>query len=236
MKIWICDDGESVCAELEAMINHYFKDRNIWVDVDVWYSGKKLLEHLQKGEEQPDILFLDIELLEMKGMEVADCIRNQMENRGMQIVYISGKTSYARELFKTQPLDFLEKPIKQEDIDEVLALAFKLIRDSGRKFEYRVNKEYQYIPHSDILYFVSEGKRIIIRTTDGKELEFHEKLSDVVKRLPKRFAQIHQSYVINKEHVTALRYDSVVMDTGELLTISKPYRGTVREHILREAR
>ena len=61
-----------------------------------------------------DILFLDIELFRMTGIEAGDFIRNRLEDRSMQIIYISGKSSYARELFKTQPMDFLVKPITKQ--------------------------------------------------------------------------------------------------------------------------
>lgn len=69
-----------------------------------------------------DILFLDIGLFQMTGIEAGAYIRNQLDHMGLQIVYISGKASYAQQLFRTQPLDFLVKPIGQEQIDEVLIL------------------------------------------------------------------------------------------------------------------
>ena len=68
-----------------------------------------------------DVLLLDIELWKMTGIEAGSFIRNRLEDRRLQIVYISGKASYAWSLFKTQPLDFLVKPIRQEQVDEVKA-------------------------------------------------------------------------------------------------------------------
>ena len=53
-----------------------------------------------------DILFLDIELFQLSGVEVGDYIRNRLGDRKMQIIYVSGKPSYALQLFKNQPMDF----------------------------------------------------------------------------------------------------------------------------------
>jgi len=90
----------------------------------------------------------------------------------MQIIYISGKSSYAQELFKTQPMDFLVKPITQEDIEETLDLAIKILRKNIGKFEFQIGFDFYYISFGDILYFSSEGRKIKIFTIHG-EKEFY---------------------------------------------------------------
>ena len=102
-----------------------------------------------------DVLFLDIELWKMTGIEAGSFIRNRLEDRRLQIVYISGKASCAWSLFKTQPLDFLVKPIRQEQVDEVLDLAVKILGRNETKFAYQSGRDYYYIPYGDIRYFVS---------------------------------------------------------------------------------
>ena len=114
------------------------------------------------------MLFLDIELWKMTGIEAGSFIRNRLEDRRLQIVYISGKASYAWSLFKTQPLDFLVKPIRQEQVDEVLDLAVKILGRNETKFAYQSGRDYYYISYGDIRYFVSEGRKIRIVTTQGK--------------------------------------------------------------------
>lgn len=120
-KIGICDDGKNTCASVEAMLLQYAAQNAIQIDVQVWYTGEKLTEDMILGNHL-DILFLDIELFHMTGIEVGTYIRDVLDNRGMQIIYISGKASYALQLFKTQPMDFMVKPITQEQIDKVMDL------------------------------------------------------------------------------------------------------------------
>ena len=83
--IGICDDGKNTCAELEEMILQYASEEGFSLEVETWYSGEDVCRYLE--EECPlDILFLDIELLSMSGVQVAEFIRSRLENRWMQII------------------------------------------------------------------------------------------------------------------------------------------------------
>lgn len=230
-NIGICDDGKNICAVLEEMVQLYAQKNKIKMDTKVWYTGEELCQYLEQGGHL-DILFLDIELFEVTGIEVGDFIRNKMEDRGMQIVYISGKSSYAQKLFKTQPLDFLVKPITRQQIEDALGLGVKLLEKNAQKFEFQNGKDHYYISYGEIIYFESEGRKIKIVAV-GAEKEFYGGIRDLEKKLPKEFFTIHQSYVINKTHVVRYTYEMVEMDNGTMLSISKAYRKQVRERLLR---
>lgn len=230
--IGICDDGMQMCSSLEKMISEYCHKNGIQVDVKVWYTGEVLRDYLEKGNHL-DILFLDIELLEMSGIEVGKYIRELLGNREMQIVYISGKSAYATQLFKTQPMDFLIKPISQEQVDETLELAFKIIKKTAGKFEFQNGKEYFYVPLREIMYFCSEGRKVIIKTTN-RIYEFYGKLKDIKCSLPEEFVTIHQSYIVNKEHIVKYRYETVELFDETVIPISKIHRKNVRKMILKD--
>lgn len=231
-NIGICDDGKNICASIENMILQYAKENRVDVDIQVWYSGENLREYLRQGNHI-DILFLDIELFELSGTEVGNFIRNELEDRGMQIIYISGKASYAQSLFKTQPMEFLVKPIYYAQIEEVLNLAIKIIGRNRKKFEYQNGNEYYYIPYTDIMYFASMGRKVKIITTSG-EREFYGRLQEIDKELSDDFITIHKSYIVNKEYIAKYTYEMVELFNGTILTISKANRKDIRERLLRE--
>lgn len=231
-NIGICDDGENVCTSIENMLLQYAKEKNIQVDTNVWYSGESLRDYLAAGGYL-DMLFLDIELFKMTGIEVGSYIRNRLDNMRLQIVYISGKASYAQQLFKTQPLDFLVKPILQEQIDEVMDMALKIIKKRKERFEFQQGKEYYYVPMGDIVYMVSERRKIKVITTKAV-FEFYGKLKEAAKRLSEDFIMIHQSYIVNKEYVFRYTYEMVELMDGTILTISPANRKLVRDKLLRE--
>ena len=157
-EIGICDDGENVCTSIENMLLQCAKENDIQINTNVWYMGEALCDYLKSGNHL-DVLYLDIELFKMTGIDVGNFVRKRLDNMGMQIVYISGKSSYAQQLFKTQPLDFLVKPISQEQIDETMKTAIRIIKRKEKRFEFQQGKEHYYIPMGDIVYLESAGRK-----------------------------------------------------------------------------
>lgn len=231
-NIGICDDGENVCTCIENMILQYMKEKKIQADTNVWYTGEGLRDYLERGNPL-DLLFLDIELLGMTGIEVADYIRNRLDDREMQIIYISGKASYAQRLFKTQPLDFLVKPISQNQMNDVLETAFRVMKRKNEKFEFQQGKEYYFVPMGEIAYFGSEGRKVKIVTLK-ETFEFYGRLREVAKRLPADFFAIHKSYIVNQEHIFQYTYETVELVNGTVLPISPANRKQVRRRVLSE--
>ena len=179
---------------------------------------------------QADLLFLDIELVQNNGIAVGNFIRNELEDMQTHIVYISSKESYAMQLFKVQPLDFLIKPVPVEQIKEVLIRSIKQKRSADTYFEYQKGNSVFRVPIKDIAYFMSMDKKIVIVKKDGEE-EFYGKLRSIAENLPADFIMIHQSYIINQAFVCEYSYEAVKMVNGENLNISKPYRKETRSKI-----
>lgn len=229
--IGICDDSALVCAYIEQCVTAKAEKEEIIINTEMWSSGEALLKDL-RGNCRVDILFLDIELLEMSGIEAAEIIRRQMDDYDMQIIYISGIESYAFDLIKTQPLDFLVKPLDVERIDAAFMLACKLLGKRERFFEYTVGKTVCRIPLDSIYYFCSEGHLIRVVLKEG-EKSFYGKIKEIFSGLPLSFYMIHQSYIVNSEYIYKYSYESIELYNGEKLPISKAYRKTVREKLLR---
>ena len=148
-KIGICDDDKILCSVLEEQIYELSKEIEIKADVEVWYSGESIQKDLKKGIEL-DLLFLDIELVHKNGIAVGNFIRSEMENMQTHIVYISARESYAMQLFKVQPLDFLIKPIFAEHIREVLIRSVRQKSSADTYFEYQKGNSVFRVPVRNI--------------------------------------------------------------------------------------
>lgn len=228
-KIGICDDDKILCSALEEKIYEISKQLAIKVDIEVWYSGESIQNDLQKGIEL-DLIFLDIELVQKNGIAVGNFIRNEMEDIQTHIVYISSKEGYAMQLFKVQPLDFLIKPVSEEQIKEVLMRSIRQKRNTDVYFEYKKGNSVLRVLLKDIVYFMSMDKKIVIVKKDGEE-EFYGKLKSISENLPPDFIMIHQSYIIHQSYVSEYTYETVKMVNGENINISKPYRKETRSKI-----
>lgn len=270
--VGICDDDKVFCAELEETINALAQKLNQKMETEVWYSGESIMRDLGRMScpdvwdlermPCPDILFLDIELYEKSGIDVGKFIRNG-DDYVTHIVYVSSKQEYAMQLFRLQPLDFLIKPVSEEQIREVLERSLKQRAQGRALFEYQKGGVFYQIPCRDILYFMSSDKKVIIVTREDRENvncdfanddtgvqrlqnrcvgsacesvkfdrhEFYGKLKAAADKLPASFLMIHQSYIINSDYVAEYTYESVKMQNGDILNISKPYRKAVRSRI-----
>lgn len=131
--IGICDDEKGTCADLENMLYENGQMHGIKIDVSVWYTGEGLCDFLKRGNKL-DVLFLDIELISTDGIKVGSFIREELENIETAIVYISSKSSYAMNLFRIQPLDFLIKPLTSKVIEDVMLRSVKLYERKNQFF------------------------------------------------------------------------------------------------------
>lgn len=227
--IAICDDEKNFCSKMGKMIEEAAKQLNITVEVDIWFSGEELKKYLSQGNHI-DIVFLDIELIKTTGIDLGRYIRQELNNIKMQIVYISSKTNYAMHLFKTQPYDFLVKPISGEDVYETLKGVRQILKEKNQRLEYKKGRDICQIEYDEVIYFRSELHKIIMVTRSG-ETEFYGKLKTILAQAPSQFFSIHKSYLINSDYVERYTFTSVEMINHEILSISRPYQKIVREQL-----
>lgn len=229
-NIGICDDEKDTCEQLADMIYEYDRRNRTGVEVLIWTTGEALYSDLKKNQSI-DLLFLDIELVSTDGIQIGRAIRHELENQDIHIVYISSRTSYALELFKIHPLDFLIKPISAQDLYDTLDEALRLYNRNNTVFAYKADGYNCKLPYKDIIYFYSDNKKINMVTVNST-IQFTGKIKDLVGILPGNFIQIHQSYVINMDYINECSYELVGMNGGVRLNISQPYRKQVRKQIM----
>lgn len=231
-KIGICDDEPVICSMLEEIILDYSKLIVEKIDMEVFYSGEALYNYI-KNENYFDLIFLDIELDKLDGIELGKIIREEMKNEMTQIVYISSKENYAMELFEVRPLNFLIKPINSDKIIRVVSKAIKLLDNFNHFFVYKQGCNSYRRKIKDIIYFESDNRKVkMVTTTD--EIIFYGTLSEIYSQLEVyKFFFIHKSYLVNFNHIAESYYDKLVMSNSNILSISQPKRGIVRKILLK---
>mgnify|MGYP003371137055 FL=1 len=233
--IGICDDNRESCSILEEMLVRYQEERHTVLDIHVWYTGEALCDFLERSSNTLDALFLDINLDTTDGIQVGNFIREKLDNYETKIVYISADSSYAMELFRQQPIAFLIKPLRQEKVSEVMEYIEVLNKKRNGLFEYYSKGLYFKVPFKDIRYFSSQNKSVHV-ILKAEERIYNGKLKDVASYVPENFVQIHQSYLVNFDHVLECTAETVKLTDGTVLPISQPYRKAVRAYALRKAR
>lgn len=229
-RVGICDEQISVCSELETIIIDTFKILGQKVEVFVWECAETFMVDVPY-KVNLDILFLNTYLPEQSGIDVGKYIREELNDEGMHIIYISSETVYPLDLFKTHPYDFLIKPIKSETIYNIIKKLFQLDEQDKRFFIYEYNKVRYKIPMGNILYFMSGRKHINI-VCANENREYVGQLKVLADKLPMNFVMIGQSYIINLKHISKCCEDNVVMDNGESLIISRNYKNYFNNRLI----
>lgn len=232
LRIAIVDDENAVCAQIERYLLEVSKRYNISLDIDVFYRREEFCEHIQTVFY--DVVFLDIELDAITGIEVNQAIRVGMNNEAMQIIFISGKTEYAIELFDFEPLHFLIKPLSLDQIDHVFRKIIRKLHLNAQCFTFKSGHTVHKIPLKDILYFESDKRKINLYCV-GCANSFYGSLEDVMQQVREcGFIQIHQCYLVHVLYVKGCSYSELTMCDGTVLPISQSRRKDVRAFMLEQ--
>lgn len=227
----VCDNEKVICDRMREFSERYAKEKNIAMDIMTFFSGEDLYEALTGGDSF-DLIFLDIEMNRLSGLDVAKAIREFQDDLLTQIVYISAQQQYAMELFETHPLNFLVKPLEYESVAKTLHKAIRLKMKRGEIFSYSIKGETHRVPISNILYFESCGRKLrIVRTGDVEE--FYGRISDLTIRLTnKRFVQIHKSYIVNIDYIDFVDGNNITMYNGDILPLSRDRKSDFMDALL----
>ncbi len=224
-KIGFCDDDVVFLNKL----NQYFieiKNENNYgqLEAHMFSSELEILQRIQNGERF-DVIFIDIQMPIIGGIELANKIKNIYKP---VIVFISVGNNYFVDTFDVRPFGFLNKSIKRSDFRNIFSVIYKYVFDQNDFYTFKSQKQTIRLRIKDIIYFRNFKRQIIVKCKDetfyfyGKFLDTYEKVENF------DFIMIHKSYLINYNHISQINYDYVVMSDGEKLNISKRKRKDVK--------
>lgn len=233
IKVAICDNEYQIAVELEQWIALEGQKLLLEIDTDVFSDGEELL-HEVKQNNRYDIIFLDIEMKKVNGIEAAKEIR--CIDKNVIIIYVSGFEAYAIDTFEVNPFRFMVKPVQKKEFEKVFTSAVNIATLEDVYFQYKYGKAFYKEAVEDIIYFESNRRIINIITVHGK-YKFYGKLNEVEERLSAAkttFLRIHQSYLVNYKYISRFSYNFVEMRNGARLSVSEEKQKLVSEKYFKE--
>lgn len=234
LQIAICDDNTKITSELESLINHIAAKKLITVEIDVFFDGVTLKQSVKNGM-QYDLIYIDIEMKNVNGIQAARYIRKL--DKTVLLIYVSGYEEYLKELFEVEPFRFLSKPVNHQIFYRYFEEAFDRITNHNIYFQFKFNKEIKKVALRNIIYFESKNRVVYIVLQSGSKERFYGKLNDIQKELDKskwRFIRIHQSYLVNYDYITKMNFSNVYISFMEqkiTLQISEDRQKQVRQQL-----
>ncbi len=227
MQIGVCDDQK----EIRDMMIEKVKKLYPMGEVVSYDSGQAVLDALPF----PDILFLDIQMPEMDGMETARKLRKQ--NQQMILIFVTVTQDYVFQSFDVRAFHYLVKPFEDAKFQEVLQNAVRQyeeretghtdIKKERNPLLVTVKGEHITIPIEEIVYAEIYNRKIIIHTVDA-DIEYYGKMKELQKKAGEDFYRPHRGYLINFNFVQKYDAATIYLKKGQALMAKQNYQDFVK--------
>ncbi len=220
MKIAICDDDMVDCNTMENYLN-IIRTSNI--EYSVYFCGEELVSAYKNNDERYDVIFLDMEMKQLNGIDTANAIREIDEY--VIIVFVTSHTEYMRESFKCSPFRFLVKPIDLEELKNVFYDICKKLSKKKKVLSFTENRAMFRIYCEDIIYCESQDHWIHIHTKN-ETYKICKSLSDLYAKLDNTLLyRVHSSFIVNFHYVKAIRNNYIELyHCDKQIPISRSYK------------
>ena len=219
LRIGICDDLADARLALRSLLERILEKRKVQGQFFEFSAGETLLHWYGRHAGELDIIFLDMELHELDGMETARRLR--AADAGLQLVFVTGYAEHVFDGYSVGALGYLLKPPRQEQLETVLDRAqAALYRALERAYICRNGDTYYRIPISGILYFASDRRQVRC-VTESRLYTFYAKLDTVASEVGEEFIRVHQRYLVRAGAVDRIESGEVVLRSGDRLPVSR---------------
>ncbi len=234
MRIAIVEDEQIHTEYLEKCLGEWSGERGIPVRIRSFLSAESFLFFWEENRDF-DILFVDIQMKTMNGMEMAEKIRRKDGN--IAIVFTTGVADYMAKGYEVEAMHYLLKPVDREKIHGCMD---KLV--SRRREELFVTvhgrEEVMKLPVEQVTYVEARGHgcvaEIYTRTGETLQLEVTESITVLEKLLlPIGFIRCHRSYLCRTGSIHQIGRTEITLDNGSVIPVSRRLYGEVNQAFIR---
>ena len=233
-RLAICDDEEYFIEDIKQYLKAYVSETENEIGIEAYTSGVDLLKAVEKMDYEYDIYFLDVDMPQMNGTDVAKVLR---EHFPMAVIcFITSYEQYAYEAFRAEALDYLIKPVKYTDLRHTLnrcVIQIQYCRDSDaaqkRYLEVKTKHGSELLDVKDIIYIEKRRNQCVFHLDDG-EMVSYMTLAEVYEELDKElFLYVHQGYIVNFSQIREVKTDVVCLGKNREIPLSRRYRTEIKQ-------
>lgn len=220
IKIGIIENEKIAVNHLSELLSEWSSLRHCNIHYDIFKSGEYILE---TSEKDYNILFIDIQLANINGVETAKLLRK--DGYTGSIVFITAYQEYVFEGYEVHALNYILKPITLEKLSACMDVVLKSIQNEN--YILRNRDTIEAIPYTNIIYILSSKHHMELVTTNVTYRHLIS-IKNIIKILPIQFVQCHRTVIININHIKKLVGYSVIMSNNTCLPVSNTYIQNVR--------
>ncbi|MDR0761394.1 MAG: LytTR family DNA-binding domain-containing protein [Treponema sp.] len=202
-------------------------------------SGSATLEYFTGGKPV-DIVFLDIIMPEMSGVEVAACLRDK--GFGGYIVFLTSANDFAAESYRVAAFSYLLKPVEKEQLFSVMRkiedARSKSRREDTAAVLVQTRQYHRNILFRDIVFAEIMGHSLSLHLVNNETVSINKPLKEFapVLLVDERFAHCHGSIIVNLDFVETIKDNTVVLKPGGSIPMSRRFNDFKSRYITRSIR
>ncbi len=216
LHIAICDDEKYMSDKIRTMTYDFFRGKNMDISVLQFSSGRELLKY----DRMIDILFLDIQMDGMDGMETARKLRSR-KFKGI-VIFITVLKEMVFRSFEVQAYDYLVKPIEPDRFEKTMERLLSSMKSAGES-SLLIQKRYEsnIIPFEEIVYCEIIDRKVYLHLASSEILDYYDRIENLETKLDSRFFRCHRSFLINLQYLKSYINGRAYMENGEEIPVSR---------------
>lgn len=189
------------------------------------------------GEEKPDLVFLDIQMPDLNGLELS-----RLLPQDTRVIFTTAFRQYAFESYEVEALDYLLKPIRYQKFIESVSKAERWMEirqasirpERNRRFAFiKTDGEYRNIDFDQILYVEGMKDYVLIHLESETEpIVTHMTMKAIEEKLPSdMFMRVHRSYIVALDKITAIDSCEDILIDRISVPVSDSYRKDIERYV-----
>ncbi len=224
IQIAICDDDEFILKEMINEIEKIMKKQKVAYQCDRYTESGKLLE--QMNEEKYNLLFLDIEMPNKDGFQVAQEIRRKFVDT--MIIFISNYESKVFESYEYEPLWFIRKSDLKEMLPKAIMKFMSKIAEEDIYYEFQAGANKKVVKVKDIIFMECNLHEITVKAV-SEDFNIYGSLKKLeIEFTQFGFIRIHKNYLVNRRYIFSVDSKNVILTNKLSLPLSKMRRQNVK--------
>ncbi len=205
----VCDDEEYMADAIRQMAVNFFRSKNREISVCLFFSGEELLA----SDQKIDILFLDIRMKTMDGLEAAGELRRR--GWGGYLIFTTVLREMVFRSFAAGPFDYLIKPIDTDCFSRTMErLLASMDGGKGANLLIQRGMESRIVDLDKIVYCEVIDRKLYLHLRTGEVVDYYDRIDRLETKLGQRFYRCHRSYLINLQYLRSYQKGIAVLESG----------------------
>lgn len=237
IRIACCDDEKQQLELYKTMFTNIEMRQDIELSVEYFLSGNFMLERFQSEKNPFDLVYLDMDMDEKSGLDLAKEIRQNYHSDCL-ILFLTNYPKYMQNSFDVRAFQYMIKPVQFDEFERKFNAARKYLeKDDKNRVVLKIDEDNVVFFTNEIYYIEKEksSKQFLVYLED-KCVVAKGVLSAIENQLlEQHFMRTHRSYLVNMKHIRRIQKNDLVLSNGNLVPISRRKEKELKQQFMRYA-